>query len=579
MPTKQQLARFFSHRAIHIAIIAILTIALVNLLAYSYLKTERAIYYWDISAYWKNGIDLLAQFHLSIRHGASIVVQSLSSDYNYLPLLPLLPIMHVLGSSRTIFVLSILNVYIVPFALITTYALSELFKLDKTKLVLFCIITLPTLLLFPSVLAPVFDGRVDGIGLLFMSLILLFCVKTRLSKIWHFIVLGVLICCMFIARRYYSYWALGFFLAFAIVVPVSVWINNKRAINKTFFTSLKRPFLGIITSGLTILAIMLTGFREIFLRYISEDYADIYSAYHLGGFSDQILLFIRNFGAIEILLMLTGLAIAFTKYHRTIIATVSSFIVIQTVIIFLAFTHTQTFGIHHYYMLTPLFLWSFAVLIRYLIDYKNATVKYVCLVSFISTILFLSLYSFVGQRKDTINVIHQEVFGLSENIRPIVRHDLPTLEALSTYLGTVMQRDDYVYILSSSDVFNDDIFRDINLPEPATVNASGVAHVDKRDGFPNYFFDAQYIIVADPIQTHIEPEGQSVITVLADSFLRGEAKNVKEIHSFTIDNGVKLLVYKKDAPYSAEFVNAIRTYFAKKYPTYPSLNNIQYSGK
>ena len=572
--------RLFTRSKLIILLITVLSVVLVNLLAYSYLKTEQTVYYWDISAYWKNAIDLLATFEQSTKLGLTAVKESLSSDYNYLPILPLLPFMELFGTSRGIFVLLILNLYVVPFAIITTYALSLLtkFKQSKNKVVFYAAL-LPAILFFPPVLTPVFDGRVDSIALLLMSFILLLYVKTRFSRYWDYVLLGVLLCLMLLLRRYYSYWALGFFVSFAIVTVVSKWFEHSKKIDRQFWLSLVKPASGALIAGLTIVAILLVGFREIFLRYIGENYAEMYSAYLLGGFFDQFVLFFRNFGLIFIALMVTGITISFIKYRRTLLYGMSLFIIIQRLVIYFAFTYTQTFGVHHYYMLVPLFIWGFALLIKYLLELKNRRLKYILTISFIAIVATLSLISFTGERKLTVNPYFQLVFGLSENIRPVVRSDLDALKELSKYMQSTMEGTDYVYILASSDTFNDDIFRNINLPNPTPVNVSGVAHVDKRDGFPNYFFDAQYVIVASPIQTHIEIDGQSVITVLARAILNGEAKNLKEINSFSIDNGVTLKVYKKDSAYSPSFVKKIRDIFADKYPTYPSLNNITASGQ
>lgn len=552
-------------------LIAVGAVALVNLLAYSYLKTENTVYYWDISAYWKNGIDLLTAFHTSFADGMALLGKSLSSDYNYLPLLPILPVMHLLGSSRGIFVAAILNLYIVPFALITAYSLARFFEFEnQTKKTLFYAITLPILLFFPAVLIPVFDGRVDGIGLVMMSLVFLLYVRTRFSRYWHYILLGVLLCLMLVFRRYYSYWALGFFLSLALLSFLDAWRRSGHSLNKGFFLILLRHLLGLLIAGLTILVILLTGFHDMFMRYIGQNYVDTYSAYRLGGFGDQLLLFVRNFGLVAILLAAAGYFVSFRAGRRSKTLPFSSFILLQSIIVYLTFTYTQSFGVHHYYMLTPLFLWGFILLVKYLLDRKYS---YGAL-AVPAVIAVLALMTFTGERSLQVDTLEQSVFGLTQNARPTVRHDMDTLHDLSNYMATVMKPGEYVYIVSSSDIFNDDIFRDITLPSPPPVNVSGTAHIDKRDGFPNYFFDAQYVMVADPIQTHVEPSGQRVITELASRILKGEANNLVEIKSFVIENGVRIRIFKKEGPYSSEFIRGLHDFFRQQYPTYPKLNNI-----
>jgi hypothetical protein len=96
-------------------------------------------------------------------------------------------------------------------------------------------------------------------------------------------------------------------------------------------------------------------------------------------------------------------------------------------------------------------------------------------------------------------------------------------------------------------------------------------HVDKRDGFPFYFFDANYIIVANPIQTHLASGGQDVIAYLANQILSKKVNNLKLINTYKLDNNVTLNLYHKESKYSDEFLKETKEYFQNKYPNYPFL--------
>ena len=553
--------------------ITLVCILLVNILVYSYIKTENAIYYWDISAYWKNSIGLINIFNASFRDGVHSVLASLNQDYNLLPLVPLLPFLEILGTSRTIFILSILNLYLVPFAVILAYTSISLFKISGVKKkVTFYTSCLFTALFFPALLAPILDGRPDAISLLSMALIFLLYTKTNFTKYRHYVILGILICSMIVFRRYYSFWALGFFVSYAATIVLQRWIINNKKLDANLLEILKRPVYGLFISGLTIIAIMLVGFRDVFLRYITEDYSDLYSAYHFGSFSNQIVLFVHNFGIIFIVPLVIALIIVFRMNKDRTLKWLSVFIVLQSVIIFLTFTRTQTFGIHHYYMLTPIFIWSFYIIFGFTIKYKK---NYIVQVGMVLLIIgALSVISFTGERSYTKDSVQQSFFGLTKSISPIKRHDIPELKSMAVYLKSIMKSSDYVYVIASSDTFNDDILRNVNLPDPIDINVSGAAHVDKRDGFPNYMFDAQYLIVADPPQIHLKPGSQDVIQYPAELILNNKALNLISLRKFVIDNGVSLTVYKKTGPYNIEFIESLRNHFKNKYPTYPTLNFI-----
>ena len=570
---KSLFQKVLNRRALLYICLTLFAVLLVNILVYSYVKTENAVYYWDISAYWKNSIDLLEIFRGSFREGTATVLRSLTEDYNLLPLLPLLPLLDLFGASRTIFLLSILNLYLVPFAVIAAYAGTSLLRISALKKKIFYTTALLATLFFPPMLAPVLDGRPDAISLVSMALIFLLYVKTRFAKFWHYILLGFLICSMFIFRRYYSFWALGFFASYAITYVIYSWITNNKRVDLRFWKLLKKPVLGLFISGITIIGIMLIGFRDVFIRYLTENYTDLYSAYHLGGFRDQIVLFVQNFGLIFIIPVIIVSVVALKKYKGTPVSWVTIFILLQSIIVFLAFTRTQTFGIHHYYMLTPLFIWSFYILCKIILDSYRRT-YWLGISLLIFTIGTLSFASFTGERSNTKDSVGQTMFGLTRVIAPIVRHDIAELHAMATFLKDTMKPSDYVYVLASSHTFNDDIFRNINLPEPIGLNVSGSAHVDKRDGFPNYIFDAQYLLVGDPPQTHLESGSQDVVEYPARLILEGKASNLKVLRRFTLDNNVTVTLYKKTEPYSQEFINTIQTHFRTKYPTYPSLNSV-----
>jgi len=554
----------------------VLIIILVNIFTVLYVKSEQTIYFWDISAYWKNGVSLLETFNGDFDAGLGAVADSIqNSDYNVLPIVPLVFVMKIFGASRLKFVLSILNLYIIPFALIFAYAIIKLFNnmnsRDK-KMLYACSVGIATFL--PATLIPVFDGRIDGVGLLIIALVFLLVVKTKLKNITSHVFLGILLSVLIIMRRYYCFWVLGFFIAYFMYSVAHALSKNKYKVNGQFFQTLLRPFTGIIVCGISIASIMLLLFRPLFMRYVSVDYSDAYSAYMLGDALNQIILLIRHYGVITLLLAATGYIAIFTKYKKTLMSKIGVFVLLQSVVIFLTFTRTQTLNAHHHYLLLPSVILPILALVGFCIEkISRKTTKVFSVTAICLLVLGLSCFSFLGERKQEVNVMTQLIFGLSENVRPVVRYDLANLRELTYYMHETMAPSDYVYILSSSELFNDDMYSNIAWPDPPLVNISGAKHIDKRDGFPSYFFDAQYVIVADPIQTHVDVDGQQVIAYLANSILRDDAKNLKEIRSYIIDHNITLRVYKKIANYDASYVSSIRDFFKEKYKDYPELYN------
>ena len=541
-------------------------IIIANIIVANYVNSEQTIYYWDTSAYWKNSIDLINTFSQSKSEAFTIIAKSLNTDYNLLPIVPLLPFLAIFGTSRLAYVLIVFNLYILPFAFFMTKTVKALFNKKhlhiKTWLypVIFSIF-----LLSPATLIPVLNGRPDAICLLIISLILYLLAKTRLKYISNYFILGFLTFLLIVSRRYFCFWAISLYIAILVAKFIS-YLHSYR-LSKTCLNKTIKVVIKLFASGTLILGLMLVFVHSLLVRYLSGGYGDAYSAYMLGDFFNQIKLFIQYYGLIFLALVVAGIIIVYTKYRKSAISEFTNICLIASILSFLLFTRVQTLGDQHMYIFVPFFTFSIAALTVKLHTLKRA--KAIAIFPAI-IVLFLSLYSFNGTRTDNCSSLCY-IAGISEAIRPSHRQDIDSLNALSQNLTSLMSAKDYVYILSSSDTFNDDILRNLNLPTYPNFNLSSVMHVDKRDGFPFYFFDANYVIVADPTQTHLADGSQDVIVYLAEQILSGRATNLKLINIYQLDNDVAIKLYHKESKYSDDFLKETKVYFQNKYPNYPFL--------
>ncbi len=558
--------RLSKHKTLLLFIMVAVFVVLANLLVMHYINTEKNVYYWDNSAYWTSAIALLHSFETSIRSGLAITIQSLQTDYNYLPILPIVPILKAFGISRLTFVLAIVNLYVIPTTIIAVWLFQNLFyKKASGK---FLAMALFAILLFPSLLLPALTGQVDAVGLLVIAVILLVFSKmdfTKYSPIFS-VALGTLMCLLVVLRRWYSYWAIGAVVVLTLVVIYRLVKSSGFKLDKTFLKMFVGPFLNMITIGLTSLALMYFLFNHLLAAY-TINYSDLYSAYKDGGLLSQVVRFGYYFGIVPIIIMLFGLAIAFFDKRFKKRRIIAAFFAMQTVLVFLLFIITQNFSAHHYYLLLPLFIYSYLVVITYILQSN----KRVILGAILSVIIVLSFVNaFVStSRESTAHLL------LGEQNSPVVRKDISTLKDLVAYVEAVKQPSDTTYIISSSDTFNDSLLRDVDLPNRFIDNILTVSHVDKRDGFPNGFFGANYVLVANPVQYHLTGgQGQMVITVLADAVLSGSCANLTKLKEFSIDNGVKVEVFKRTGKYDEAFVSTLRSIFKKEYGNYPNLYDI-----
>ena len=550
----------------------LITIVLANLLVVNYLKTEKMLYSWDLSAYWKNANQLLEIEKTSgLRALKSEIVESLSTDYNHLPIVPMLPILKLLGNSRTVFVLTIFNLYIVPFCLILTYTIRLLFK--KYSNVHFSKLTTASVfastIFFPALLVPVFDGRPDAICLVVVALIFLLIAKTKMEFISSFIYLGFLSFVLILLRRYFSFFAIANFVTLFIIL--TGYNLKKFGKTKLFIKKSLKLAAKFVVSGLTIIGLMFIFSRSLLMRYIGVNYSEAYSAYLLGDFWNQILLFVSYFGLIILGLAIIGVVFTYKKSHKNFLFAFLGMSVIEGIIGFLLFTRVQTLGVQHMYIILPSVLVPISYLVIYLTNGTNSKQLKIVGLLLPVVIILLALNSFTGERQNDVNRAYNMIFGISRNVRPVVRKDFAEINNLYNDLASIMKPEDYVYFLSSSDILNEDMINNFKIPRKADFNISGVHHIDKRDGFPVHFFEANYIVVADPIQTHVERDGQRVITEMAQDILDGKVKNLTKIRTYTIEEGVKLNLYHKTSSYSEEYLKDLKNRFKNYYYSLPFL--------
>ena len=118
----------------------------------------------------------------------------------------------------------------------------------------------------------------------------------------------------------------------------------------------------------------------------------------------------------------------------------------------------------------------------------------------------------------------------------------------------------------------------IQIPEnhDALPNLFGTNDIDLRDGFPIKFFDADYVIVTEPIQTHLLPKDQAIIVKPAEWFktfttISRHFKFIKK-YSFNADGTpVTFKVYEKISSFEKADIDFAKKIFVELYPNHDEL--------
>lgn len=499
-----------------------------------YFKFENTIYFWDSSGQWSNLIYLKQAFDYSLDFIGYELYQSICfTEYSKLPAFFLLLPIYYLGLDFSVFVFSMISLFIIPTCILTAFIVLRSLNEEIVSSRVTILAVTGSFLFFPFLFST-FEGELGVVGLYFIALIIwLMDYKSwqRISIIKIVFMVIAIVTLIFI-RRWFIFWVIAYFIARFLFYFIQYYykkINAKSLLNVIMN-------MAIMTIG--VILILYIGFKPFVDMVLNNNYAESYVAYRI-SFINQTKQVLNYYG----LFIIIGVFISIKQSWKTHNMT-SLTLVLQIIIAFSLFSMIQSFDLHHYYIISfeisLLFLQSLIVIINYL---KNK-LFYVFTIS-------LLIIQFITKMFFPTNVA-SVFFGNLSN-EPESRNDIEEIRNCVNDLNTITNGES-LYIFASSLKMNDQILNNIDLPYKinALENRIATYHIDERDGFPYEMFEALYILIADPIQLHKSSEHQKVIEVLSNELMRNETffRKYEYIKSYDIDD-IKLNLYARIDDFSA----------------------------
>jgi hypothetical protein len=554
-------------------ILLLLFLIIANFFTIYFIGKEKYIYHWDAALFWSKYIQISAKLKDSPLGAVISVLSSIQyADYNYFAPFLLMPFSLLFGVERLPYILSIVNIYVFP------SAISFLFLYKRFVGIMFgerppysaIVITIFTFFAFPFIFAPVLYGKIGIGGFFIISLILFAYFKYPFpaQKYRTLMLIGILISILVLFRRWYSFWAVSFFIALIINELIFLYIDYRFDRKRSVVLAKKALFI-IFVSG--IFFIMIAAPR--LLQIITTDYS-FFSVYRSPTTTlEHFKIFLKDFGLFYVILSLLGLFLSF-YYKKT--RKIASFLLIQWVIMFLLFTRLQGFGTHHYYILEPTILLFIVLLMTTLsLKVKSKTIK----VTICSTYILISTISFFTVFSPEVSsyVNRAKIFFPQIRCYPRVRDDISEIKRMLNVIeGLLADPNDRVYVLSSSSTLNSDILQFARMSLLSTPKIGKHIYrsneIDLRDGFPLNLFKAKYVIIADPIRCHLGCKNQRIISIPAESILKGENMGTsyrKLPYEFTLQGGTRVYIYERVNPFNQADINFLSDALRKYYPDKP----------
>ena len=254
-------------------------------LAFVYsVSSNRFVYFWDFGGYWRNSINEMNNIFTNVFSEPKHLYDSIvNDDYNIiLPVLVALPL-KIFGYTFTRYVLLNVLLFLLPIYLIYISLIAKVFYIKKRsfgskELIVTCL----TFLTFTPLFRAILDGYIDIAAAIPMLLsVALFIdykpLQFTKKQILRDILLSICLLLVFLFRRYFAFYCVGFGISLTIYSAVCCFCPKKKTenIKENCIIAFKNL---LITGGIAAL-LLLTIFFPLVTRILSNNYSEQYSGY------------------------------------------------------------------------------------------------------------------------------------------------------------------------------------------------------------------------------------------------------------------------------------------------------------
>lgn len=503
-----------SSRQKNLIIFGIIALVL-NLLAVIYVNLCREIYYWSNADYW-NVARKIASGEYSGHLWSTVYDSILNSEFNDIPALISAVFIRLFGESRMVFILSLVNCYLLP-ADILIYLTAK--KLGKAPL----ITTLIVIFTMPVMIYLTFNGFTEMGGFLMCMLCfyLYFRKDGKEPGVGHQITIGLLLAALMLWNNWFLFFSVSF---------VTAMLADAILFRKKWYMCLIALAVMIATVSFFFEGFM---FRRLIAAYGN-------GSFHF-RFALNMRMITRYLGLIFLLLMAAGSLWAMIKHRdrRPV------FVWIQLIVCYLVFTATQTHGQGHLLMYVPGFIVLLILTIRYI--HKEQALLGICLLAVIHATNVVIPHK---QPSSAEEIRHCALFP-NFSMRPVVRESAYDILTLKTTLDNIVPAGQYLGVLSYSNILNSELLKNaepsLNIHQyRVDYIANTIPYFDLDNTDINPLCNANYMLVAYPAQT--VREDQKVLETAVESFANWTdiATAYEEMYEYeTVIDNVSIKLYHR----------------------------------
>ena len=419
----------------------------------------------------------------------------------------------------------------------------------------------------------------DWFGLIFGFSILLLTLDFRFEKLEpvRFCLLFLATAAIILSRRWYLYFVVGYYFAYAVLVLVSS-VRIARAGQK------KQALLqvrNLVLFGLMSMVAMLVLLWPMVRHILAYSYADRYAYYNGGGMVTEIYLQYARMGLMNLVLIGLGLWFCLKVHKMPALPCLAG---LEILLSMLLFTRVQTTGSQHMLLFLPgwfiLFLLGAAALAEGITRRRNLKIGFWLFTIAFATSVRCSPLTTVALPDFLIGRTILSA-SLQESARDFAaiddlvydRKDLPQIKAIANWIDTHCAEGEISYMIPHDTLYCPDHFKNCQLPAtPINDKLAFGFSVPGTHNFPMQFFEAKYVLTADPFPlTHVNDPENEMSHKLNERFLAVRDEYFEQEATFDMGNGTTFTIWRRTvAPTRAE-VEYYLSAFTEEDAKYPEM--------
>ena len=542
------------------------------------LNRRSFVYIWDYVNYINKQYGAEAAFLQSPAAGFQFIFGSLAEDYtNFITLFLDFPFCL---SDRTGDSFAFCQVFsVLPMLLVLlaglTIKVGQLLRV-KNRFWYF-LIGMTWMVTYPWLRMSAMLSQPDWFGLIFGFSILLLTLDFRFEKLEpvRFCLLFLATAAIILSRRWYLYFVVGYYFAYAVLVLVSS-VRIARAGQK------KQALLqvrNLVLFGLMSMVAMLVLLWPMVSRILGYSYAERYSYYNGGGMVTEIYLQNARMGLMN--LVLIGLGLWFCLKRRKMPA-LPCLAGLEILLSMLLFTRVQTTGSHQMLLFLPgwfiLFLLGAAALAEGITRRRSLKIGFwLFTIAFATSVRCsplstVALPDFLLGRtilSASLQTSARDFAAIDDLIYD--RKDLPQIKAIANWIDTHCAEGEISYMIPHDMLYCPDHFKNCLLPATSINDklAFGFS-VPGTHNFPMQFFEAKYVLTADPFPQTFVGNGElshrwnELFLAVRDEYFAQEA-------TFDMGNGTTFTIWRRTAAPTRAEVEYYLSAFTAEDAQYPEM--------